>query len=290
MIAYKNILSLTVFMMLTGGCGATFDLAYSLGNKKYTDHEEQTFPTRQVHQQHEYSVTVLSKQTLQLNCFSSERRVERGWKVFKTYSYRGGWTKSTYGTTAIVDGIFGSLVAGVAIASCSDNENPYQCPQLAWAAPFAVDIVYSLLRRGAVRKPVLSNRSSSGETMQLGKFPNYINPTGCSEVSDIWLGTTSGSSALQQLNGSNGPNLSIDQGAQEVILDANRFMLIDLAIAYYWLHHTGASIWTRDIESKVRPVPIERCNTLRPFYGQLAPQERQLLDSQCPLPKTEPNR
>lgn len=278
------ILSCLILGSLASGCGAMMDTAYVLGDGRFEESTDEYTPTEHAETAVEYEIGP----DLALQCFSRTRQIERSARVTKTFEYRGGFEKSYYTGAAITDVVFGGLLAGVLTGMCLSDEPPVSCTSVLWAAPFAVDGIYSAVRAATVRKPVLVDKSRGTSVLGYGEVPLDEQPTDCGDVTRIWLGTASGSSRQQRLE-YGGAKQRIEDGSMEVMLQGNATtgsstLVVTNDVATTWLRKSWVALWAEKADGTVERVRSDRCSVLRPFATNFVGTERADFDRACPLP------
>ncbi len=275
--------TLLCIAFLVSACGALFDASYALGDGKTSMSVPDSVGTGQSETRTEYEVTPAADQSLGLQCFVRTRAVERGWTVTKTYEYRGGYEKSTYSAAAIADLGIGGLLAGIMLGICTSDSSDVSCVNTAWAAPFAVDLVYSLIRRSQARPAVLVSKSRSGDQMQYGQAAEQ-EATQCQSVASLHLGASSGPSDEQRLNGQGAQQRELSEGALQLSFDENGSILLSDEAVSTWAMQSWASLWILDTDGQVQSVQVDRCTALRPLATRMSVDALQAFNRDCPLP------
>ncbi len=267
------------------GCGAMVDLGYRLGDGRYTESAEESAPTAETVTRTEYQAALQPDQSLHLECATRTRQVERRWSVTKTFEYRGGYSRGTYLGTAILDGVLGAVIAGSLLGICTHEDSDTSCLHMLWASPFAIDLLYSVIRNRTVRDPVLVDKNRSGDQMRYADTPLEEQATACAAVT-LWLGRANGPSAEDLLNGrGNGETRALDDDALSLPLEADGAIELTPEAAAYWAARSYADLWVRDAEGGLHPVQVDRCPVLRPHAARLTAEARQTFDRDCPLPQ-----
>lgn len=272
-------------MLHFAACGALIDTTYWLGDKRTSSTIRDSAATGEVETRTEYEAVHDAMHGLQLSCYQRTRGVERGWDVTKVYEYRGGYEKSTYTGAAVLDGVFGAVVAGSIAGICLKEDSDVSCANIAWAAPFAVDMIYSLIRRGSVGPKVLVDKRRGSDRMQYG-LAAQEEPTQCQSVAGLYLGGSSGPSDEQRLNGFAGADVrELSDGALQLGFDAAGAVLLSPESVNFWATTNYASLWVRDDQGTLQPVSVDRCTTLRPHAGIMDTSAQQTFQRDCPLPQ-----
>lgn len=300
-----TILTSMVIAYLVAGCGAVFDTAYALGDGKYHESVTDNRPTEHSEQLMEYEVDA----SLGLQCFARTRQIERSASIHKTYEYRGGFAKSTYAGAAIADGVIGSLIAGTMLAICAQEDSDVSCVNTVWASPFAVDLIYSLIRRKSVRDPVLAGKTRSSDSLVHSETPIDEQQTDCSDVTAVWLGTATGPSREQRLN-SGGGERELSAEAIEIPMTvgalppaqvpgapppsptaggpaagpATPHLFLSPGIAEAWATQSQATLWVQRPNGSIARIKVDRCTALRPLAFGFKTDARAAFDRGCPLP------
>ncbi len=275
------------------GCGAVFDTAYTLTDGKFSESETDNRPTEHTENSIEYEVGA----DLALQCFARTRRIERTATISKTFEYRGGFEKSTYAGAAVADGLIGALVAGTMLGICTSEESDVSCLNMTWASPFAIDLVYSLIRHKTVRPPVLVGKTRSSDSLVHGATPIDEQQTDCSSVASLWLGTATGPSRVERLN-SGGEEQRLREGAIAVALVSapagstaptepalvQAHLSLSPEVAQAWASQNDLALWVQNGQGTISRVLVDRCTVLRPLAHSFVGEVRTTFDQNCPLP------
>lgn len=276
---------LGVSMLQLAACGALMDTTYWIGDKKTSLTVPESSATGEAETRTEYEAVHDAALGLRLSCYQRTRGVERGWDVTKTYEYRGGYEKSTYTAAAVLDGVLGAVIAGSLTGICLNEDSDVSCAHIAWASPFAIDMVYSLIRRGTVGPKVLVDKTRGSDRMQYGQAAQQ-QATQCESVAGLYLGGSSGPSDEQRLNGYAGPNVrELADGALQLGFDAAGAVLLSPESVDFWATQSYASLWVRDDQGTIQPVIVDRCTTLRPHAMSMGSSAQQAFQRDCPLPQ-----
>ncbi len=300
----RILLTSVLLAFSTASCGAMLDTAYSLGGNEYHESSTDNRPTEHTEEAMEFELAT----SLELHCFSRTRRIERTSTISKTYEYRGGYTKDAYAGAAIADGLIGAVIAGSLLGICTAEDSDVSCINMLWASPYAVDFIYSLIRRKTVRKPVLVGKTRSQDSLVHSEVPIHEQETSCEEVSTIWLGTASGASREQRLN-SGGDARTLNEGAIGMPLmtgapDAapspvpgppangspGKFLALSPELAQIWGGQNNTALWAQQGDGSISRIKVDRCTVLRPFAYSFTSAARDTFNASCPLPAPSSQR
>jgi len=272
-----------------GGCGLVVDTAYLLGDGRYQESAEESSPTTETTERLEVVAAAGPDGALQLECVHRTRAIERSWQVNKTYQRQGGFGRDTYTATAALDVIFGGLAAGTLLALCTHEDSDVSCWNMLWAAPYAVDLGYSLVRRATARPAVLVDKVRSGDRLRYGDPPLAERPASCGSIASVWLGGVTGPSDEALLNGEGegrGPRELADGAVPLEIDEAGALYLSDEAVRT-WATQAWAGVWALDGAGAPHPVQVDRCAALRPHAARLSEAELASFRRDCPLPQPD---
>ncbi len=278
-------LVLSLALLSTSGCGLMVDGGYKLSSKKFSESVVESEPTSQQIQREEYEIVVQPNSSMRLACFTRTRRVERSWSVDKSFEYRGGYDKATYQGAGGLDGVVSAVIVGSMLGFCLPEDSDISCKNLLWAAPHAISMVYSFVRAATVKKPVLVDKSRSGDSMRFAATPLHSQETQCPIDSQLWIGSASGPSAVDDLNGrQQGKRLTLNQDSAYVAVNAEGVLVMSAEAASLWASHYFAKLWLTLSDGGLHPVVVDRCAVLRPHAASFANQDLQSFNRDCPLP------
>lgn len=183
---------LPLLVITLSGCAGTFDL---FSGTHYSESSKERSPTGQVVERTEYRVT----QKGALECYAARRAVERERSVSKRYRRRDGLGRNQYTGFAVGDALVGGLVAGVLAGFCTSDQNDLSCWNMLYASPFAIDLVYAIVRRQTTGEAVLVEKNAFGDRLALGRTALFEERTECESVREVRLGKTSGLSDEERL-------------------------------------------------------------------------------------------
>lgn len=276
--------------LLASGCGLLVDTIYWSGDKHYTERHEERAPTAESRTAIEYDATVEPDGRLRLVCEERTRGIERSWEVVKTFEYRGGYPKNVYAGTAMMDGIFGAVVAGTLLAVCLQDDSDTSCWHTAWASPFALDLGWSLYRRHGAKTPKLVDKDRTDDRLALARAPSEARPVACAEsVTQVMVGTASGPSEESALNGesSNAEPRRMAEGALALPFDPDGALSLTSqpdAISL-WLTQRWVGLWVVDVQGTAHPVSVDRCAALRPHVARFSGPALEQFQKDCPPPR-----
>ena len=278
---------LALAVMAGSGCAAILDSAYRLGDGKYRESAEESAPTAQIVDRLEYETRLQPDQSLRLECVARTRQVERSWSVTKTFEYRGGFRKNVYWGSAVADGVIGALLAGPLLGVCTKEDSDTSCYHMLWASPFAIDLLYSLIRTRMVRDPVLVGKRRSADQVRFAQVPVEEEVATCPST-QLWLGGASGPSEEDLLNGRGGGEArELGPDAVRVVVDAEGLVTLSAEVVAHWVGRSYATLWVSDDRVGLQPVLVDRCGALRPHASTLTFDQRQSFDRDCPLPQPQ---
>ncbi len=269
----------------TSSCGLMVDGGYQLSNKQFSERTEESEPTSQQIQREEYEIVVQPNASVRLACFNRTRKVERRWSVDKSFEYRGGYDKTTYQGAGALDGVVSAVIAGSMLGFCLQEDSDISCKNLLWAAPHAISMVYSFVRAATVGKPVLVDKSRSRDSMRFAATPLHSQETQCPIDSQLWVGSTTGPSPVDDLNGrQQGKSLTLNKGSVYVAVNAEGVLVMSAEAASSWASRYYAKLWLRAGDGSLHPVIVDRCAVLRTRASSLADQDLKSFNRECPLP------
>lgn len=271
-------------------CGLMADGTYRLGSKTYKETVSDASPTAETIERVEYLAARQTDTTIALTCHARTRQIERRWDTDKIFQYRGGYRRSTYVATAIIDGVVGAIVTGSLLGICTSGESQISCYNMLWGAPFALDAIYSVVRAKTVGEPVLINKKRWPDQLAIGSAPLTDTPVACDQLEGVWFGRTHGMSDNAALErASEGPLRTFDERAIELAVtvedDGSRAVVIDAEVAAAWARDYSADIWVKDRQQELHQVDVDRCGVLRPFAARFDAETRKEFDQDCPVPQ-----
>ncbi|MBP6629334.1 MAG: hypothetical protein KBG28_21490 [Kofleriaceae bacterium] len=269
----------------SAGCGAMIDTAYLLGDGRRHESTEERRPTAEQRTRIEHQATVTAAGDLVLTCEERTRTVERTWQVHKTFKQRGGYDRGTYLGAASVSGLFTMIIGGAALGICLSQDD-VSCWHVAWATPYALDVVWSGIRAGGARDPVLVAREPGPERLELGRTPMAQAPAVCPGTSLV-VGFATGPSDDDELNGRGGTGPRRPAPGAAALLPtaaAGTFTLAGAPEALAAWTGAGTGLWAVDAEGAAHPVEVDRCAALRPHVASLTGPALASMQRACPPP------
>ncbi len=293
-------LAVALTSLSTMGCGAVFDLAYLAGNKRFDKSTEERRPTGQVQTAIEYESAVAPDGRIQISCEERERRIERTFNVSKVYEYRGSYESGTYIATTAMSAAAGGLLAGILGGICTLPPSPQQpdalkvsCWNMLYAAPFALDIGWSLIRMGTAKEPKLVDKQKTEGQIALSEVPSRVTSVTCDSIDRVMLGNAYGSSEADVLSGhSQSSSMTLTADAIPVAIDNGSITLASQPeVVHAWAKNSSLGLWVVNRERQPRSLKVDRCPALRPAFMIMTPAEMTLFNASCPLgPPTTPPR
>ena len=281
----RNLITATVAILLANsGCAATIDLAYWIGDDRYTESTHESQPLPQTVDRVEYETAVEPDGSTRVACFARTRQVKRTWHVIKTYRYRGGFEKELYGAITLFDVVFGAATAGTAFLLCNDENRDLSCWNALYATPFALDIGYAVIRYAMVRPPVLIDKSSTEGSLAFVDEPVQEQVTACESLASVWLGTATGPDDLQILaghaEGAGTPSLAAD--ALEIVLDpTTRAIALTPEAAERWALNVSLELFAMDRDGIPHRLAADRCALLGPVSASLSADAQAAYQKEC---------
>jgi hypothetical protein len=281
---------------LVMGCGLLFDGVYLIASKRYTDTVQERKPTGQVITAVEYAAVPGDGGQTRLSCEERERRIERSFTVEKTFQRRGGFDTGTYVGAATVSGLVATITAVTLAAVCLREPKPgakrLSCLSMLAAAPFAVDVIYSIIRAKTAKPAKLVDKHTSEVTLDFAPQPTRTKPVPCDTVQQVMLGYVVGPSDTDALNGrGEGQKPHFADGALPVTLgEGGTFSLAEQPdVVRAWAKNASLGLWVVDGEGAPRRLTIDRCTALRPVSAMLVGEELSAFQRSCPLsPPSQP--
>lgn len=281
--------------ILATGCGLTVDAAYVLGSGKAHTTTAESSPTEKVVERLEVEGQAGGDGGIELACFERSRAVERRWTVHRSYRRQGSYDQVAYTAALFGDVIVGGITAGLIANACLSADSDLSCNNLWFAAPFAVDAIYTLIRRAMVKPKILISKHESPASLGIAPAVASGTPIPCDNLASAWIGWVDGPSDHAILVGEDdGRQRQIRAGALALELAARQPGPADPHVwltgeaAGLWLTSPDAGIWVIGADGVPRGVAVNRCQVLRPMAAALQPEQLESLDKQCPLP--EPGR
>lgn len=276
---------------LVMGCGLLLDGVYLIGNKRYNETVQERKPTGQVITQVEYPARVDPTGKPHLACEERERRIERSFSVEKTWEHRGGWDASTYVATAALSGVIAAVTAGALTGICLHTPEPghkrVSCYNILYATPFAVDVIYSVIRAKTAKPSKLVDKHTNEASLALAETPSRSTPVDCAaNVQQVMLGALVGPSDVDALNGrGGGEKAHLADGAIPVALgpDGTLSLADQPAVAHAWAKNDSLALWVVDREGAPRRWEVDRCAVMRPITPMLVGDELMWFLKTCPV-------
>lgn len=269
------------------GCGVLIDGIYVLGDGRYSSHTEEHAPTGQRRIAIEHLASPGPDGRLVLACARRTRPIERTWTVSREFRRRGGFDSGTYYGAAAVTTLIGGLIAVGTGAACRAEDSELSCWNMLYAAPFALDLGYSLIRGATARSAVLIDKQTGGEDLRFGA-PEVDQAEPCDPALRVVLGAATGpSDAALLAGGGDGQVRAMADGALELPLDpGGAFDLGGTAGAVVaWAGSPWLGLWAIDGAGVPQPIEVDRCAALRPHLAQVSGDARTAFDRDCPLPQ-----
>jgi hypothetical protein len=296
--------------LFAAGCGLTVDAAYLLGSGKAHTATAESSPTEQIVERREVDGQVAGDGGIELACFERSRAIERRWTVHRSYRRQGSYDRVAYSAALFGDVIVGGLTAGLIASKCLSDDSDLSCKNLWFAAPFAVDAVYTLIRRATVKPKILIGKHEGPASLGIAPTAASETATSCGELASAWIGWVDGPTDHAILVGEDdGRQRQLRAGALPLELAARRVEPEDLPTAEpveadddgggheriwltgqaaaLWIASPSAGIWVIGTDGVPRGVAVNRCDVLRPLAAALEPTQLETLDKECPLPEPE---
>jgi hypothetical protein len=293
----KHMRTLTAITLVTSlgatGCGALFDLTYLAGSKSYDERKEERKPTGQVISGIDYESAVAPDGEIRLSCTERERRIERTFSVTKVYKYRGGFTRTTYVSAAILSAVAGGAIAGIVAIGCNLPPQPgekdpkrWSCLNALYASPFALDLGYSLIRAGTAKQPKLVDKTKNEGLLSLADVPSRSTPTTCDSVDRVVLGSVYGPSDLDAINGGSSEGQKLADGSIPIArTEAGTIKLATQPdVVHAWIQNPTLGLYVINRDGKPRTLTVDRCNALRPTISIMTPADQSMFFPQCTVP------
>jgi hypothetical protein len=278
--------ALAVLLVALPGCGVMIDGFYLASSRRYSETADEARPTAEQRTAVEYAAVVEPDGRLLLTCARRTRTVERAWSVTRTYQRRGGFDRGTYAGAAVVSGLIGAIVGVTIGAACAQDDLDYSCWNLVYAAPFALDIGYSLVRYATVPPAKLVDKHSGGERLRFGAVVSE-EPASCEAVDRVALGGVSGPSDEDALNGFGLEQTArLGDGAVELPVEPDGGIVLAAApdAVRAWAGSSWMRLWVVEGDGAPRPVEVDRCAALRPHAFGLAGPELATYRADCAPP------
>ena len=280
----RRVLAAALALALSG-CGLLVDGAYLLGDGRYSDSAEERAPTGETAVRMETDLAREADGALVLGCTRRTREVERSWQVTRTFQHQGSFDADTYAGTAMLDGLLGTLIAGTLLTVCQQDDSNLSCWNAVWAAPFALDLGYSLVRRATAEPAVLVDKSRSADRLRYAEPPLAEEPATCDWVTSLWIGGATGPSDEALLSGEGTGTRALADGAIELSLGPDGLVTLSPEAATSWAGQSWATVWALDAEGVPHPVRADRCALLRDHAGGFTGTALETFQIDCPLPQ-----
>jgi hypothetical protein len=257
---------LAAALVVTGGCGGTFDVVYLFDDGRFHTWDEQRVPTGVEDTRIAYTARVDESKAMRLVCETETRSIDRVRTVTRTYQRRGGY-EGFHMAAMFLDGIIGGVITGLVLHSCLEEGSDTSCKHLYWAVPFGVDFVYSAVRIPTVHTPKLIDKQYS-EYREQQSAPARAAAACAPEAALVVGQAVDHPLALRLAVASDG---TLDAEAQARLLRA-------------LVEDREAKVHAVAPDGTATPASFDRCGYLRAHASTdeaLAPS----IDEQCPAPK-----
>lgn len=277
----------------TSGCGGIFDITYLIGGKQYTETKEDRKGTGQSQAKIEVDGQVAPDGTITPTCVERERGIERSFTTARTYEYRAGYKREMYISATILSALTGGAIAGLTAYLChippsaqNNFAQPMSCMNMLFAAPSAVDTVYSAIRIATAKTPKLVNKTKAENPLAYSNTAVRETPVTCDPTDSIFLGYLSGASDMEQLQGYATDKPKLSAGALPVQKTPTGGILLKTQpdVVNAWVSNPQWVLASVNRDGEARTVHTDRCFVLRSAMAVIQPNLITMFGQQCPMP------
>ncbi|HMY16263.1 MAG TPA: hypothetical protein PKA58_08020 [Polyangium sp.] len=281
----------------TMGCGGIFDITYLIANKRYTESKEERKGTGQAQTMLEVTGPMAPDGTITPACYERKRQIERSFRIDRTYEYRGGYRRDVYISATILSAITGGAIAGLTAYLCqippsaqNNFSQPISCMNMLFAAPSAVDTVYSAIRIATAKKPKLVGKEKHENPVALGSTATEEISVPCDPSDKLVLGNVADRSNTELLEGRTHETPAFTDGGLPVQRTATGDikLISQPEIVNAWITNPHWVLAMVNAAGEARTIHVDRCFALRSAVSVIQPQNITLFAQQCPASPQQP--